>query len=229
MFSNMKTEQRELARQLRRTDGASIKEIARRIGAAQSSISRWVRDVELSDEQKAVLVRRAYEGHVKGRTITSALRRDARLLAQGEGRELARAGDSFHAAGCMLYWAEGAKVRNQLRLSNSDPEMVRFFVLFLRTYFDLRNADFWMTCNLFADHLERQREIEQFWLDVAELPPECLCKSTVNVYSKYSKKKRQNRLPYGTARVTVNRTRVLQSIYGSIQEYAGFEREAWLE
>jgi transposase-like protein len=229
MFSDMKTEQRELARLLRRTEGASIKEIARRIGAAQSSISRWVRDVELSDEQKAALVRRAYDGHVKGRTITSALRREARCLAQEEGRELARAGNAFHFAGCMLYWAEGAKARNQLRFSNSDPEMVRFFVSFLRAYFDLRDPDIRMTCNLFADHLRRQQEIERFWLEVAGLPPECLCKSTVNVYSKYSKKKRQGKLPYGTARVTVNRTRVVQSIYGSIQEYAGFERPAWLE
>jgi hypothetical protein len=51
----------------------------------------------------------------------------------------------------------------------------------------------------------------------------------VNVYSKHSKKKRANRLPYGTVRVTVSRTRVIQSIYGAIQEYADFEREAWLD
>ena len=84
-------------------------------------------------------------------------------------------------------------------------------------------------CNLFADHLERQREIERFWLTALELPSSCLRKSIVNTYSKYSQKKRVNKLPYGTVRVTVTRTRVIQSIYGAIQEYAGFEREAWLE
>ena len=60
------------------------------------------------------------------------------------------------------------------------------------------------------------------------LPPSCLRKSTVNVYSKHSKKKRKNRLPYGTVRVCVHSTRVIQSIYGSIQEYGGFERPEWL-
>jgi len=35
-------------------------------------------------------------------------------------------------------------------------------------------------------------------------------------------------LPYGTARVHVNRTSILQSIYGSMQEYAGISREGWL-
>jgi hypothetical protein len=51
----------------------------------------------------------------------------------------------------------------------------------------------------------------------------------VNVYSKYSLKKRANKLPYGTCRVVVYRTRVVQSIYGAIQEYGGFDRPAWLD
>jgi hypothetical protein len=53
-------------------------------------------------------------------------------------------------------------------------------------------------------------------------------KSFVNVYSKYSQKKRRNKLPYDTSRLTVHDTRIVQSIYGSIQEYAGFERPEWL-
>jgi hypothetical protein len=85
-----------------------------------------------------------------------------------------------------------------------------------------------ITRNLFADHV-RNREIEQFWLDVAQLSERSLCKSSLNVYLTHSKKKRTNRLPYGTVRVTVCRTRVVQSVFGAIQEYAGFERSAWLE
>jgi len=86
-----------------------------------------------------------------------------------------------------------------------------------------------VTCNLFADHLERQREIERFWLDIAGLPETCLCKSSVNVYSKSSQKKRRNTLPYGTCRISVSRTRIVQNVYGGIQEIGGFTREAWLE
>ncbi len=87
---------------------------------------------------------------------------------------------------------------------------------------------FRLDCNLFADHVERQYEIEQFWLDALGLPQSCLRKSTVNVYSKFSQKKRQNRLPYGTVRICVHSTHVVQSIYGSIQEYGGFDRPEWL-
>jgi hypothetical protein len=63
--------------------------------------------------------------------------------------------------------------------------MVRFFVSFLRTHFAIRDDEIRITCNLFADHLERQKEIEQFWLDTAGVPATCLRKSTVNTYSKY--------------------------------------------
>jgi hypothetical protein len=150
-------------------------------------------------------------------------------MAQEDGRMRAQQGDRFFTAGCMLYWAEGSKDRNHVEFTNSDPEMVGFFVRFLKTYWDLRHEDIRITCNLFADHIDKQRDIEQYWLDIAALPHESLRTSTVNVYSKYSKKKRQNRLPYGTCRVSVARTRVVQSIFGAIQEIGGFTREAWLE
>jgi hypothetical protein len=128
----------------------------------------------------------------------------------------------------MLYWAEGSKAQNAVQFVNSDPAMARFFVEFVRTYFAVLDEDFRLDCNLFADHLDRQQEIEQFWLDTLELPRSCLRKSTVNVYSKYSKKLRTNRLPYGTIRICVHSTEIVQSIYGAIQEYGGFERPEWL-
>jgi hypothetical protein len=51
----------------------------------------------------------------------------------------------------------------------------------------------------------------------------------VNVYSKHSQKKRKNKLPYGTCKLVYNDTATAQSIYGAIQEYAGFDRPAWLD
>ena len=66
-------------------------------------------------------------------------------------------------------------------------------------------------------------------MDTLELPRSCLRKSQVNVYSKHSQKKRRNKLPYGTCRVVVHRSRVVQAIYGSIQEYGGFDRPEWLD
>jgi hypothetical protein len=195
------------------------------VGISQSSASVWVRDIALSRTHRVALRDRARLRRARSRSTHF---RQRRLSYQEQGRGLARLQDAGHTAGCMLYWAEGSKSRNAVQFVNSDPAMVEFFVAFLRAYYGLSDKDFRLDCNLFADHLDRQQEIEQFWLDTLELPRSCLRKSTVNVYSKYSKKLRKNRLPYGTIRVCVHSTEIVQSIFGAIQEYGGFERPEWL-
>jgi hypothetical protein len=208
----------------------SIKDIARVVGVSVSSVSVWVRDIELTPAQHEALrqANPAYNGQRTGQLARSRRALVLRREYQDEGRRLARQRDPFHAAGCMLLWAEGSRLRNQAQFANSDPEIVRFGVRFLRTYFAVPDEKFRIACNLHADHAERQEAIEDFWLGVAGLPRACLTKSTVNVYSKHSQRKRRNMLPYGTCRVTVSSTRIVQAIYGSIQEYAGFDREEWL-
>ena len=207
-----------------------MKEIARLVGCALSSVSYWTRDIQLTDEQCSRL--RSRNPSVNGQLVArlnEERARAQRVAYQEHGRRLARRGDHLHESGCMLYWAEGSKSRNSVQFVNSDPAMVRHFVGFLRAAYAVPDERFRLDCNLFADHVERQREIEQFWLETIGLPVSCLRKSKVNVYSKYSQKKRKNRLPYGTVRVCVHRTEVVQSIYGAIQEYAGFDRPEWLD
>lgn len=227
----MKTKERELARRLRREEGAAIGEIAQRVGVSKSSVSLWVRDIELTPAQHQALLERnpAFNRQHSGWTKVARRRRAERVAFQEDGRRRARLRDPGFVAGCMLYWAEGSKDRNQLQFTNADPVMARFFVDFLRDHFGLRGADIRITCHLYADHLEQQAAIEQHWLDALGLPHESLRKSVVNVYSKYSQRKRVGNLPFGTCRVVVSRTWVTQTIYGGIQEIGGFTRDAWLE
>jgi transcriptional regulator with XRE-family HTH domain len=227
----MKTEEREKARELRRSRGLPIKQIARLVGVGPSSVSVWVRDVPLTSKQLEALqqMNPAYNRQLRGANQNAERGRDRRRAHQDEGRATAKRGEPLHVAGAMLYWAEGDKAsKNCARISNSDPEVLRLFVRFVRTYFDVGDEKLRVTCHLFTDHFERQFAIEQYWLDVVDLPRSCLRKSFVNVYSKYSQKKRRNKLPYGTCRITVHSTEIVQSIYGAIQEYGGFERPEWL-
>jgi hypothetical protein len=189
-----------------------------------------VGDVELTQAQRAALEQKnpAHNRQLSGVATMVARRREERRRYQAEGRALAASGDPRHAAGCMLYWGEGDKNRNCVGLSNSDPEIIAFFLAFLRRFFVVPDEKVRIRCNLFADHFDRQAEIERFWLERLRLPRECLAKSIVNAYSSNSARKRINRLPYGTCKLTVCNTRIVQSLYGAIQEYAGFEREEWL-
>jgi transcriptional regulator with XRE-family HTH domain len=47
-LSEVKTAEREEARRLRRDEGLSVKELAGLLGVSKSSVSLWVRDIELT-------------------------------------------------------------------------------------------------------------------------------------------------------------------------------------
>jgi hypothetical protein len=224
-LSVVKTEERLLARELRAA-GWSIKEIEQELCVSRCSVSLWVRDVELGPEQQSRLIEKTRLGPLVAAERKAATARETRRGYQAAGRSLARERDATYAAGCMLYWAEGSKARNTVKLTNSDPELLAYFLRFLREQFNVENSRVRLACNLFADHVERRREIEDFWLCLRR---ESLRVSTVNTFSKYSQKKRTNKLPYGTAALIVHSSRIVQTIYGSSQELGGFERPDWLD
>jgi transcriptional regulator with XRE-family HTH domain len=228
MLSGVKTDEQQRARALR-AEGWSVKEIERQLGVARSSVSRWVSDVPLGAAQRARLAERSRLGPIVAAERKSAAARERRSEFQLQGRRLAHERDASYAAGCMLHWAEGEKCRGRVAVSNSDVELLRVFAAFLRRHFDVQDEAMRVHCFLFADHLEQQRAIEDHWLEGLALPRTALMKSTVNTYSKYSQKKRVNKLPYGTCSLIVHSTRIVQTIYGSIQEYGGFERPDWLD
>ncbi len=58
--------------------------------------------------------------------------------------------------------------------------------------------------------------------------PSIRSKHTINTHSRASQRKRLT-LPYGTGRLVLCSTFVIQSIYGSIQHYTGYERPEWLD
>jgi DNA-binding MarR family transcriptional regulator len=228
MLSDVKTEEQGRARELR-VGGCSVKEIERLLGVARSSVSRWVKDIELTEDQRRALAARVTEGRLQAAERKAEAARRLRREHQQEGGRLVRERDGSYAAGCMLYWAEGDKGRNAVALANSDPQLLAVFACFLRQHFAVVDVSFRVYCNLFADHERQQHEIEAFWLTTLNLPSTCLRKSTINTYSKYSQKKRANKLPYGTCKLVVHSTRIVQTIYGSIQEYGGFDRPEWLD
>jgi hypothetical protein len=151
------------------------------------------------------------------------------MEAQRAGRAAARAGDPLHVQGCMLYWAEGSKSRNVAALTNSDPDLLAVFVRFLRQCFSVPDSKLAVYVNCHVGNGLEVADIETWWLERLDLPRSCLRAATVNRPSTASLRRRGRILPYGTARVSAYSVRVVQSIYGAIQEYAGIHRPEWLE
>jgi hypothetical protein len=109
----MKTVERERARTLR-AQGESVKDIARALSVAPSSVSRWVRDIELTPEQRCLLLANDRGNRLGVARHNRQRARNARKASQEEGRRRARQRDPVHMAGCMLYWAEGSRSRNSV-------------------------------------------------------------------------------------------------------------------
>jgi uncharacterized protein YegJ (DUF2314 family) len=134
----------------------------------------------------------------------------------------------LHVAGCMLYWAEGSKRnnRNAVAFTNSDLEMMRLFLLFLRKCFGVKDSDITLHINCYTD-IKDIVEIEKFWIEGLGLTSSCLRKSIVNRRPQCSQNKRKGILPNGTCKMVVNDVSIMQRIFGSMQEYGGFVREEW--
>jgi hypothetical protein len=216
------------ARRLRSVEGWSIKRIARTVHAAQSTVSLWVRDIELTPEQQHALRDWAEQARRNGNARTTERARSLRRAAQEEGRRRARERDGLHLAGCMLYWAEGSKAKNHVEFVNSDRNMIVLFARFLRECYGVTDDRICLTCNCFTNNGLTLEEIENWWLDQVALSRQSLRRSTVNTPSRASRGKHRV-LRYGTARLTVHSTAIVQSIFGAIQEYAGVERPEWLD
>jgi hypothetical protein len=222
------------ARELR-TLGEPLKRIAREIGVSVSTVHAWTRDIELTPAQHERNLRgpRGPQNpeHIARRT--EAIRqacRTRRLGYQEQGRSQAGAGDPLHQAGCMLYWAEGSKDRNQLTFANSDVEMLKFFCRFLRESLHIPSEDITIRINAYTGNGLTMAEIERWWLDRLDLPSESLRKGISNHQPTSSSGTRRNKLPHGVCDLRVKRsTRHVQHIFGAIQEYAGFEEPRWVD
>jgi hypothetical protein len=227
-----KRSEREAARRLR-VSGMPLKRIAAEVGVSASSVHAWTADIELTEEQKAF--NRSGPGGpqnpelVRKRAAAWAARcRQTRLAWQEEGREAARWRDPLHLAGCILYWAEGAKNRNQVKLANSDPHLIAIFRRFLTVALGVEPAAILFSVNVYTGNGLSIQEIEQHWLTVLEIPRSCVRKHTLNHLPTSSSGRAKNKLPYGVCTVVVHSTAIAQHIYGAIQEYAGFKEPAWL-
>jgi len=217
---------REKARQKRAT-GQMIKTIAADLSVPISRVTYWVKDIKLTPEQLEANRKPGRAIAAKARTLSAQNRRRS---FQKTGRDKIRNSyNELYLAGCMLYWGEGSKERNRLILVNSDPEMHKLFLRFLRTCFAVTDADIRFRLTCYAKNKKDASTLETFWLEKLELDRTSMLSSIVNPAGKQDRKKRRL-LKYGTVRVEVLKsTALVQEIYGAIQEFSGIEAERWID
>lgn len=224
----MKLEEQAAARKMRQ-EGESVCVIAKKIGVSKGSVSRWVRDIELTKEQTATLAMR--NPRLRGSNTNFLVAKELRTKYQEEGRTLARQlmdVDRDFVIGCALYWAEGYKHRqSSAGMTNTDSDVLRRFKDFLLK-FGCREDQ--MTINVMA-HLNNglsADDINDYWLQVLGLPKTAIRKFVLK--SKYFNPEncKKHRHIYGGGALRINDVRVTQMIYGAVQEVMKIDKPEWL-
>ena len=214
----MKTEQRTQARKMR-MEGVSLKKIATQLQTSTSTVSLWVRDIILTSDQQKILQQNnpTHNTQINGSKTFAKKMQQQRKKYQEEGKELAKKMEPLHIKGCMLYWAEGTKNQNACIFTNTDVNMVKLFLSFIKTYFKVNNEDFTIYFNCYVSPTNTIQNIEKYWLDELKLPQQCLRKHQVKIDASNKK----NKLPYGVCTIRCGGVDIVQHIFGAISEYAG--------
>lgn len=219
----MKNNQKQEARILRAA-GKSIKYIAKNLQVSVGSVSAWVRDIELTKEQVNMLSNNnpIYNQQNLGAKSRKDKASILRKHYQDEGRIMAKTDNQLHAIGCMLYWAEGAKSRTKCSFTNSDVNMMKLFIKFIREIFFVPNDKIIIMVNCYINNGLSIDDIENYWLQELQLQKLSVRKHTINIKPISSQGKKKNLLPYGVCTIRIYDTKIVQHIYGAIQEYGMF-------
>jgi len=172
----MKPEEKKKAIKLRK-QGKTYSEILREVKVSKSTLSLWLRDVGLSKPQKQNISKKRMEAQKRG----AKARRDERVRRTKEIHELARK-EIGHLSkrekwliGIALYWAEGSKQKKgqpspRLDFTNSDGDMIKFFIVWLREYLNISSEDFKFGIYIHENNKYRIDEVIRYWSKVTSFP-----------------------------------------------------------
>ncbi len=206
----------KLEARLLRQKGWSVKQIQKHLQVSRSSVSLWIRNVKLTDEQLRTLYLNKKTGALKGSIIAARNKIKARekltadLFKVGlrEIGGLSRR-DKF-IAGVAMYFAEGTKGDKNVSFSNTDPRAVEFMVHWLRSSCNVSEDRF--RINLYLhDNLDEGRA-KKYWSNLLNIPLKQFGKSYIvkNNPARYRKTKHIN----GVLRITVSNTNLHRKIMG---------------
>ena len=203
-----------------RLNGGSINDIAKSLEVAKSSVSIWVRDIELSGTQLERLNLRGHSMATIEKRRLSRLRNEQtkrdRLIHQAT-KEVSRIDErQLWLIGIMLYWAEGGKTQRMVRFSNGDPKMIAVMMKFFRVVCKVPEAKFKGYIHI-HESLDACAS-EKYWSGVTSIPVEQFFK-TYKKPNKSSKSLKTN-LPYGVFDIYVLDSKLFLQIMGWIEGVA---------
>lgn len=203
-----------------RNNGCSLNNICSTLLLSKSTVYYWIKDIAITIKYK-----RNYQ------VATEAMQTKYRKLResyQKEGVSLAKKADPLHMKVCMLYWGEGYKNRNTAGITNTDPYILLMFVKFLKKYYNVPDNKIRISFNYVTTNGVTYEDILYYWKNILKLTNPKIGKSTVDRKESFNNTRTKKHI-YGICAVAVSNTRIVQGIFGAIQEYGKFTNLSWIE
>lgn len=180
-----------------RSKGLSLNNIYAQTNIPKTTIRTWINDIKLSPQQLNILrenAQRALQnGRVKKQEVEKQLRIEKEYALSNKGvRQVGRMTKrDILIAGIALYWAEGFKNKHEHRLGfcNSDPEMIRFYIKWLKSVLEVNEKDLVARLTLNESYKNQTKDIENYWSTLTQIP---LNQFTKTFYQKTKWKKQYN-------------------------------------
>jgi len=213
-----------------RLAGKSYNEIHATLGVPKSTLSGWFRHVVLSDTARSRLIARTRLGSAtlikRNKMQTHEAEQRAREMRASAKKKIpALTKRDLLIIGAVLYWAEGYKrlhvqdgkerMSHTISFVNSDPDMIKTFMRFLREVLEIPVDAIHLTMRLYP-HINEENA-RKYWMKITGLPSSRFHRTT-NMISSASKGRRPyNRLSYGTLQVAVYDTAQFHYLLGLIE------------
>jgi len=195
-----------------------MNEIKDKLRVSKSSISLWVRNIKLTDDQKRALSQKGLtKESIERRRATRLSRENARrqIIVDAAREEIDTLSElELKLIGVALYWAEGGKTnRGSVQLSNGDPRIIRLMMKFFKKICKVPKEKFRAHIHIHP-HLNIKKA-ENYWSSISGIPLNQFYKT----YSKPNKasQNKKDSLPFGTFDIYVHSTELFLKIKGWIE------------
>ena len=129
-------------------------------------------------------------------------------------QSLNEAGNMLKIAGVMLYWAEGTLSHNTVDFANSNAEMIKIFLKFLREICGIKEER--LRVYLYAYAYQDIESLKSYWHRVTDIP---VAQFTKPYIRNGNLNLSQRKLPYGMVHIRYNDKQLLDLIGSWINEY----------